>query len=195
MSERNAKIKKKQNKENIQEPKKSTGEKVFIAVVVVVLLAVIGLGGYAIYNKIQQEKALETPVTETEDSNVITVGQIALEEGLSVEELLKKVGLEESGLTEESTSDELFEVMTVTGFAAFEDMEVGEFKKKYKIENVSDDTPWVKARGGITMGTLAEIEGISFEEFAQGMGFPPEVTAETTQDEFEKIIEELYGAN
>ena len=164
-----------------------------IAVFVVIFLAVIGLGGWAVADTIIKEKAAETPVTE--EQQTVTVGQIALEEGLSVEEFLKKVGLESSGLTEESTSEELFEVMTVTGFAAFENMEVGEFKKKYKIEDVSDDTPWTTARGKVTMGTLAEIEGISFEEFAQGMGFPPEVTAETTQDEFQKIIEELYAAN
>jgi len=193
MSERSAKKNKKEMVSPVFKPRKSTAEKVMIAVFVVIFLAVIGLGGWAVADKIIKEKAAETPVTE--EQQTVTVGQIALEEGLSVEEFLKKVGLESSGLTEESTSEELFEVMTVTGFAAFENMEVGEFKKKYKIEDVSDDTPWTTARGKVTMGTLAEIEGISFEEFAQGMGFPPEVTAETTQDEFQKIIEELYAAN
>lgn len=194
MSERSAKKNKNEKVSPALKPKKSTAEKVIIAVFVVIFLAVIGLGGWAVSDKIIKDKAAETPVTE-EQQQTVTVGQIALEEGLSVEEFLKKVGLEGSGLTEESTSEELFEVMTVAGFAAFEETEVSEFKKKYKLEDVSDDTPWTTARGKVTMGTLAEIEGVSFEEFAQGMGFPPEVTAETTQDEFEKIIEELYAAN
>ncbi len=193
MSERNAKKTKKENVMPVSKPKKSTGEKVFIIVTIVIMLVVVGLGGWAVADKVIKEKALETPTTETENPYVVTVGQIALEEGLSVDDFLKKVGLENSGLTEESTSDELFEVMTVAGFAAFEEMEVDEFKKKYKIEDVADDTVWVEARGSITMGTLAEIEGVSFEEFAQGMGFPPEITAETTQDEYEKILSEVYG--
>ncbi len=187
MGERNAKKIKKENQTPVVKPKKTKAEKIFIIVVAVIFVAVIGLGGWAIGDKIAKERALNA---ETEEQAQMTVEQIALEEELSVDEFLKKLGLENAGLTAESTADEFLAKMTIESFAKFEDMDVSEFKKEYQIEDLANDMPWNEANMKIKMSVLAEKQyNMSFEEFAAQAQLPAEITGDTTQGEALEIMQ------
>lgn len=189
MGERNAKKIKKENQTPVVKPKKTKAEKIFIIVMIVVFVAVIGLGGWAIGDKIVKERALNAE-TEAQEQAPMTVEQIALEEELSVDEFLKKLGLENAGLTAESTADEFLAKMTIESFAKFEGMDVSEFKKEYQIEDLADDMPWNEASMKIKMSVLAEKQyGMSFEEFAAQSQLPAEITADTTQGDAVAIMQ------
>ena len=190
MSERNAKKIKKENQAPAIKPKKTKAEKIFIIVMTVIFVAVIGLGGWAVGSKIAEEKALNA---ETQEQ--MTVEQVAEEEQLSVDELLKKLGLENAGLTAESTADELLSKMTVESYAKLDDKDVNEFKKEYQIEDLPNDMLWSEASMKIKMSVFVEKQyGLSFEEFAEQAQLPAEITADTTQEEALKIMESQADA-
>lgn len=184
MSESKAK---KQRKEQVPvaPKKKDKSGIVFNIVAILVIVAIVGVGGWAAYDKIKANMPVQ------EEEQVMTVAQVAQEEELSVEEFLAKVGLQEAGLTAESTADELLSIMTIENFAKFEDTEITEFKKMYGIESLANDTPWSEAQMEIPMGKLAENQyDMSFEDFATQYQLPPEITADMRQSEAMAIMQE-----
>jgi len=176
--------------------KKPTGEKVFISIIVVVALAIAGLGGYGIYEKVKQNKAEEEAWNQMmqqmqqEQSAPTTVETIAAAEGLSAEEFLKKIGLEDSGLTGQSTEQELQEKVTIENYALLKNMTVEDFKKMFGIEHLDNSMLWTEAQMKVPMGKVAEVEyQIPFDQFALEQGLPEEITAETTFEEAVAIME------
>ena len=164
--------------------KKDKSGVIFNIVVTLVIVIVVGLGGWACYDTIKANMPVE------EEPQVQTVANVAQEEEMSVEDFLAKVGLEDAGLTAESTADELVALMTIENFAKFEDTEVEEFKAMYGIEALANDTPWSEAQMQIPMGKMAENQyGMSFEDFATQNQLPPEITAEMTQEEAVAIMQ------
>ncbi len=165
-------------------PKKDKSGIIFNIVVILVIVAVTAVGGWAAYDKIKANM----PVVEEEQ--VMTVAQVAQEEEMSVEDFLAKVGLADSGLTAESTADELLSKMTIENFAKFEDTEVEEFKAMYGIEALANDTPWNEAQMEIPMAKMAENQyDMSFEDFAAQNQLPPEITGDMTQEEALAIMQ------
>ncbi|MBQ7986381.1 MAG: hypothetical protein IJ304_03840, partial [Clostridia bacterium] len=165
MSESKAKKQRKEQVPQVAPKKKDRSGLIFNIVVILIIAAVAIPGGWAAYEKIKANM----PVVEEEQ--VMTVAQVAQEEELSVEEFLAKVGLENSGLSADSTSEELLSTMTIENFAKFEDTEVNEFKTMYGIEHLDNATPWNEAQMEIPMGKMAENQyEMSFEEFATQNG-------------------------
>ena len=191
MSESRAKKERKtQVQEQVVAKKKDPSGIIVNIIIVLVVIAVAGCGIWAAYDKISANIAADTEATDTQ--NVQTVATMALEEGLSVEELLAKCGLEDSGITGESLSTELLEIMTIENFAKFEDTDVEEFKKQFGIEALANDTLWSEAQNSVPMGKIAENEyGMSFEEFAAQAGLPEGITAEMTQGEAVEFIQSI----
>jgi len=180
MSESKAKKQRKEQVPQVAEKKKKKDKSgiIFNIVVTLVIVAIAVVGGWAAYEKIKANMPVE------EEPQVQTVAQVAQEEELSVEDFLAKVGLTDSGLTAESTAEELVAKMTIENFAKFEDTEVEEFKVMYGIESLANDTPWSEAQMQIPMGKMAENQyDMSFEDFAAQNHLPPEITAEMTQEE------------
>ena len=191
MSESRAKKERKtQVQEQVVAKKKDPSGIIVNIIIVLVVIAVAGCGIWAAYDKISANIAADTEAADTQ--NVQTVATMALEEGLSVEELLAKCGLEDSGITGESLSTELLEIMTIENFAKFEDTDVEEFKKQFGIEALANDTLWSEAQNSVPMGKIAENEyGMSFEEFAAQAGLPEGITAEMTQGEAVEFIQSI----
>ena len=185
MSESKAK---KQRKEQVpqEEPKKKDKSGIIFNIVVILVVAAITVaGGWAAYDKIKANM----PVVE--EPQVQTVATVAQEEELSVEDFLAKIGLQDAGLTAESTADELLAKMTLESFAKFEDTAIDEFKKMYGIESVPNDMPWTEAQMEIPMAKIAENQyKMSFEEFATQNQLPAEITADMTQREALDIMQQ-----
>ncbi|MDD6734981.1 MAG: hypothetical protein PUE13_01560 [Clostridiales bacterium] len=189
MSERQAKLKRKtQEKEEIKKPK--NGKKIAIDIaVVLVVAAVAGVGGYASWQTIKANRPTETASADTGETQTQTVATVAESKGTTAEELLAKCGLEDSGLTAESTAQELYAAFTVDGYAKFEDKTSEELKKEYGLEDVKDDELWSEASLKMKMSKVAEIEGKTFEEFAKENSLPAEITADTTYSEAMEIMQ------
>lgn len=187
MSESRAKKERKISAPSVQPVKKDKANALFTIITVVVVAAIVVAGGFAIYGKIQSEQPVE---------QVQTVADVALEEGLSAEELLAKIGMEGGELTGESPADDLLAAMTLENFAKFEDEDVAEFKKKYGIENLDNDMLWSEASMNIKMDKIAELQyEMSFEEFAAQNQFPAEITGDMTQAEAIGVLQAQDTAN
>lgn len=185
MSESRAKKQRKEQAPQVAPKKKDKGGVIFNIVVTLVILAVAIPGAWAAYEKIKANMPVE------EEPQVQTVANVAQEEELSVEDFLAKIGLEDAGLTAESTAEELMAKMTIENFAKFEDTEVEEFKKMYGIESLANDMPWNDAQMEITMAKMAENQfDMSFEDFAAQNQLPPEITGDMTQAEALEIMQQ-----
>lgn len=189
MSESRAKKERKAKQLEVVSKKKNIKGIIFNIAVVLVIAAVAGVGGYAAHNKIAADKAVSQETDDTQ-SQVQTVEDVAAEEGLTVEELLAKIGLEDLDLTADSSADELLEAMTVESFAKFEDTDVEDFKKQYGIEQLDNNMSWSEAQMSIPMGKIAEEQyGVSFAEFAAQNELPEEITADMTQAEAVAVLQ------
>lgn len=185
MSESRAKKQRKEQAPQVAPKKKDKSGVIFNIVIAVVILAVAIPGAWAAYEKIKANM----PVVE--EPEVQTVAKVAQEEELSVEDFLAKIGLEDAGLTAESTAEELMAKMTIENFAKFEDTEVEEFKAQYGIESLANDTLWNDAQMEITMAKMAENQfDMSFEDFAAQNQLPPEITGDMTQAEALEIMQQ-----
>lgn len=190
MSESRAKKQRKEQAPQVVAKKKDKRGIIFNIVVTLVIAAVVVAGGWACYDTIKAN------MPAPEEPQVQTVANVAQEEELSVEDFLAKVGLEDAGLTAESTAEELMAKMTIENFAKFEETEVEEFKAMYGIEALANDTPWSEAQMQIPMGKMAENQyGMSFEEFATQNQLPPEITAEMTQEEAVAIMQQDHSGH
>lgn len=190
MSESRAKKERKQQVPQVKPKKKDKSGIIFNIVVIVVVAAIAIPGGWAAYEKIKANMPVE------EETQVQTIANVAQEEELSVEEFLAKIGLEDSGLTAESTAEELLSKMTIENFAKFEDTEINEFKTMYGIEHLANDTPWTEAQMEIPMAKMAENQyNMSFEEFAAQSQLPSEITGDMTQGEAIAIVQGTQTEN
>ena len=193
MSESRAKRERKTQEPVVKNKKKNSGSIVFNLILVLIIVVVVGVGGYASYVKIQENIA--NAPQQTEQAQPTTVAEIAEQQGTAVDELMKKVGYEDKGLTGESSTDEFFQIMTIENFARYSDLEVSELKSMYGIENLENDMLWTEAQMNIKMKYVAETEyGISFEEFAMQYQLPAEITADMTQAEALSIMEAQQAA-
>ncbi len=153
-------------------------------IVVLVVIAIAALGVWAAYGKIKAE----LPQDQAETTQ--TVADLAAAESTTVEELLAKCGMADSGITGESTQEEFFAVLTVENYANYEGKPVDELKAEYGIESVENDMLWQDAQMQIPMGKVAEMQyGTTFEDFAQQTGLPEGITAEMTQGQALAIMQ------
>ena len=186
MSESRAKKARKEAPAPVQPAKKNKGNVLFIIITVVVIAAIVIAGGFAIYGKIKAEQPVE---------QVQTVADVALEEGLSAEEFLAKIGMDGGEFTGESSANDLLAKMTLENFAKFEDKDVEDFKKEYGIEHLENDMLWNEASMNIKMDKIAELQyEMSFEEFAAQNGFPAEITGDMTQAEAIGVLQSQSAA-
>lgn len=180
MSERQAKkMRKEQQPTEVKKPR-NTSRIVTNLVIVLVVLAVAGLGVFASWDIIKA--ALPQG---GEQQTVQTIASIAEVEGLTAEELLAKCDLADAGLTADSPADDMFALLTVEKFAKYEDMTADELKADYGLpEDTANDALWQEAQMKMPMSKVAEKQyGISFDEFKTQNGLPEEITAEMTQEQ------------
>lgn len=190
MSEKQAKLKRKATQTEEIKKEKNPKKVALTIAMVVVALAIAGTGGYASWQKIKASLPAST-ATDAADSQqtVSTVSTIAEQNGITAEELLKKCGMEDSGLTADSSAEEFSAKLTVAGYAGMEDKTADELKKEYGLESESDDELWSDAMMKVKMSKIAEQSGSSFEDFAANNSLPAEITADTTYGDAMTIMQ------
>lgn len=190
MSEKQAKLKRKATQTEEIKKEKNPKKVALTIAMVVIALAIAGTGGYASWQKIKASLPAST-ATDAADSQqkVSTVSTIAEQNGITAEELLKKCGMEDSGLTADSSAEEFSAKLTVAGYAGMEDKTADELKKEYGLESESDDELWSDAMMKVKMSKIAEQSGSSFEDFAKNNSLPAEITADTTYGDAMTIMQ------
>jgi len=185
MSESRAKRERKLKPQEVKAaPKKSLMEIVISVVAVLIVVAVAGLGGYAVKDDI---KAM---LPQKPEPQIETVGDYAESIETTVEELLAKCGMEESGLSADSDMNEMYEKFTIDSYAKFTDTDAETLKAIYGIQDLADDTPWQEAQMKMPMYKVAEQAGLSFDDFATQNQLPAEITKDTTYEEAMNIMAE-----
>ncbi len=177
MSERRAKRNRKEAATEVKKKSGAPSKAIANIVVSVVIAAVAAVGIYASYNKIKSEAPVSTAAAGQQTQ---TVADLAEEKGIPAEELLKKCGMTDAGLTAESDANDMYAQFTIDSFAKYEDKTADELKAEYGIESLDNGTNWQEAQMSAKMGKIAEMSGMSFEEFAEQNGLPAEITKDTT---------------
>ncbi len=138
MSERQAKTKRKDEIKQAPKKKMSALDIISNIIIVILILTVLGIGGWAVYSKFSQMPKEDT----TENIATPTISQTAEEEGISVEEFLAKYGLTETeGLTGETEITEMMPLMTLENYAKFSGADVETIKQGMGLsEEYSNDT-------------------------------------------------------
>lgn len=138
MSERQAKLKRKNEIKETPKKKKSAMDIIFNIIIVVLILAVLGIGSWAVYSKYSQMPAGDT----TENAQTPTVAEYAQTEGIAVDEFLAQYGLGEvSEITADSQITDIIPHMTLANYAAFSGTDVAEMKESMGLgEEYADDT-------------------------------------------------------
>lgn len=191
MSEKQAKLKRKATQTEEIKKEKNPKKVALTIAMVVIALAIAGTGGYASWQKIKASLPAASTATDAADSQqtVSTVATIAEQNGITAEELLKKCGMEDSGLTADSSAEEFSAKLTVAGYAGMEDKTADELKKEYGLEGESDDELWSDAMMKVKMSKIAEQSGSSFEDFAKNNSLPAEITADKTYGDAMTIMQ------
>lgn len=194
MSEKQAKRERKELT-HIEAPKKKAdkGNVLMTVIAVLVIVAIAALGVWATWDKIAAGiSAGETNTAET--APVQTVADLAESEGQSVEELLLRCGLADSGITGETSQEEFFTILTVENYANYQGKTADELKAEYGIEDVANDTLWQDAQMQMPMSKVAEQMGMTFEEFAKQNSFPAEITADMPQIDAITLLQQQAAA-
>ncbi len=137
MSERQAKLKRKNEVVNAPEKKKNSALDVVSNIIIVVLiLAVLGIGGWAVYSKYSQ-------MPSNEDVVAPTISEYAQSEGITAEEFLKKYGLSDvAELNGDSLISDAIAHMTLGNYAALAGTDVAQIKESMGLgEEYTDETP------------------------------------------------------
>lgn len=181
MSERQARQKRKN--EPIAEQKAKKSSPLFGCIAAILIIAFLGLGGYALKDNI---KAIlpQRPEKET------TVADIAKDRDMSVEEFIAEFGLGDNEVTKKTTESELMSMFTVANYAKYNDQTVDELLADYEIKNADENMLWQDAYELMPMSKYAETIGMTFEDLKEQAGLPDEITEKMTLGEAEKVMEE-----
>lgn len=165
--------------------KKSTpADKMFLAVIVLIIAAVLGLGTYAVYGKIS--KNLETKAIE-EDGAEKTVSYMADQAGMTIDEFLDEYGLTDAGFDGKTTESDMVSKMTLENLAKYEGTELDAFIEENGLpaDKVDGNTIWEEAKDLIP---LDEYFGGQFEEVKAAYELDDSITGDMTWGETKDTI-------
>lgn len=170
----------------------SPADKMFNAIVVIIIAVVLGLGVYAVYGRLSanlENKAIESGQAEQ------TVKYAANQAGMSVDEYLDQYGLKDSpDVNEKTTLSEMTNHMTVESFAKYNGQELDAFLDEYGLKDkVSADTMWPDAEKLIPTGTYVGGND-QFDAMKEAYELDDSITAETPWGEAKDKIEEAAKA-
>lgn len=161
-------------------------------IVTIVILAVLGLGVYAVGSKYMENRAAQgNQQTEQEQP---TVADFIAEKGITFEEFKTEYGLEgDEEVTEESIMGAVAAKFTLENYAKYTDTTLEELKTQYGLgDDVPNTTTWQDAMSYMTTGVIAQnFFGMDFETFKTQMGMPDSITADTLWSETEAVMSEI----
>ena len=152
MSERQAKLKRKNKEETTNVKKTKKSDIIINLIIVIILVAMVGLGAWAVYSKYSRTTTNTdaTDTADTGDAQSQTVADVAEEKGLSAEDFISEYGL---GDFEEINGDTDFQTamqsMTLENYAKYLDEDVDEL-----ISGINVDT---KITADMTVGEVTDI--------------------------------------
>lgn len=166
--------------------KKSTpADKMFMTLIVVIIAAVLGLGGYAVYGKIS--KNLETKAIE-ENNAEKTVNYLADQAGMSVDDYLAEYGLQDTeGINGKTTESAMVSKMTLENLAKYEGKELDAFIEENGVpaDKVNGNTTWEEAKDLIPLDSYF---GGQFEEVKAAYELDDSITGDMTWGETKDTI-------
>lgn len=170
----------------------SPADRMFNALVFIIIAVVLGLGVYAVYGKISanvETKAIESGKSEQ------NVKYAADQAGMTVDEFLEQYGLKDAdGVNEKTTVSEMLQHMTVENFAKYNNQELDAFLEENGLKDkVSADTLWSDAENLIPLGIYAGGEE-QFNAMKEAYELDDSITAETPWGEAKDKIEEAAEA-
>ena len=200
MSEKQARIKRKNEPQS--EEKKQKGSIWGNVIVAVIVIAFLGLGYYAIKDKLPKPPA-----------KPVTVAKLAKEKGMSVDELIAEYGLDASQVNKDTTREDFENMLSVANYAKYNGKTTEEWLEENGIKLTDENSTdgkfdetmlWTEAMQYETMGHLVKRqneesgEEKTFEEFMSESGIPEElltvITEETTLKDAQAILSELAEA-
>lgn len=162
-------------------------------IIVFVILAVFGLGAYAVGSKYIKNNAASTD--SANEAQTTTVADYIAEKGITFDEFKSEYGLEDSSdITEDSNVNSATGEMTLANYAKYADTTLEELKSQYGLgDDVPDTTLWQDAMSYMTTGVVGQnFFGADFETFKTQMGLPDSITADTPWSETQSVMSELY---
>lgn len=154
-------------------------------IIAVVLIAVIGFAGYAIYDKISSN-VIQTQIENGERE--ATVGYLAEQAGMSVEDYQAQYGV--SGLGKNATEQEMTDMMTVDNYVNYAGTTIEDLKTQYNLsEAPAGDSNWGELRKTFTVRNMVGDED-SFAQFKEIYGLDDSITLDTLWTDAEPIIQE-----
>lgn len=159
-------------------------------IVTVVILAVLGLGVYAVGSKYMERRAAEGGNAEQQQ----TVADFIKEKGMTFDEFKTEYGLaDDEEISEEMTMSQVSGKLTLENYAKYADTTTEELKAQYGLgEDVPNTTVWQDAISYMTTGVVAQnFFGSDFETFKTQMNVPDTITADTPWRETQAIMEEI----
>lgn len=154
-------------------------------IIAVVLIAVIGLAGYAVYDKLSaniNKKAIENGEKEA------TVEYLAEQQGKTVDEFLEQYGL--SGISGKASQEELTDKMTVDNYVSYAGTTIEDLKTQYNLDEApAGDAIWGDIRKALTVKNMVGDEE-SFKQFKESYKLDDSITLDTLWTDAEPKIEE-----
>ncbi len=147
MSERQAKLKRKNEACEVKKKKKSAPEIVTNIVLVLLVVAVLGVGGWAVYNKLSQapvnDSQAVTDNAQNTDATVPTIAEYAQSQEKEIDEFLTEYGLSsEDQITGDMLITDIVDKLTLANYAKLMGSDVATLKQSMGLgEDYSDDTP------------------------------------------------------
>lgn len=172
--------------------RRNSGDMALNAVITVIIVAVLGLGVWAVVPKVREN--LANNANNTAGTETVTVAQLAETAGKSVDEYLAEYGLAGTDITGETDYQTALYAMTLENFAKANGTTADDIKSEYKLpESVTNETPWSEAMlempAGMAMG--------GDEQFAQAKeayGLGEEFTADSRWGDVQNAIIESMVA-
>ena len=195
MSEKQAKKQRKTQPEGGRKHTKGNSSAGINAVLILIVVAVLALGGYALGRSYFEKKANQP--SDDSANTVQTIAQYAEANGTTAEEFLAAYGLEDNEeITADTDINTAMGAMTVEKFAEFSEKSVDELKEEYGLgEAVTNDMTWNDAQGYVPVSKFAEMQGADYNTFLTNFGLTEEeLPADTIWNDALPILQEAAAA-
>lgn len=164
-------------------------------IIVLVILAVLGLGAYAVGSKYMNNSSSET-ADNTQNSE--TVADYIAKNDMTFDDFKAEYGLADNAdITEDTIAEAAASSMTLDNYAKYSGTTLEELKAQYGLgDDVPDTTLWQDAMMYMTTGVVAnQIVGVDFDTLKAQMGLPDSITEDTLWSETRSVMSELYQQN
>lgn len=172
--------------------RRNSGDMALNAVITVIIVAVLGLGVWAVVPKVREN--LANNANNTAGTETVTVAQLAETAGKSVDEYLAEYGLAGTDITGETDYQTALSAMSLENFAKANGTTADDIKSEYKLpESVTNETPWSEAMlempAGMAMGGDDQ-----FAQAKEAYGLGEEFTADSRWGDVQNAIIESMVA-